>query len=106
MQEEENLLLPASPDEGKDGTPTFAAIKNDNSYMALRYDKEQHWYYVPDMQEEENLLIKTFDSEHPDHAPCHGAFDDMQTIQTALPRRSVETRCVLIFPSTSPASKL
>ena len=48
------------------------------------------------MQLDENLLLRTFDSEEPQLAPCHCAFDDPLTIDHALPRRSCETRVVLV----------
>lgn len=68
------------------------------TYMALRFNPKQRWYYMSDMQPAENLLLKAFDSEDPWRYHIHASFDDPLTIRTAPPRRSVETRCVLVFP--------
>merc|ERR1719161_1433102 len=75
-------------------------IRRDSTYTVMRFNEDQRWYYLSDMQPEENLLLKTFDSADPRstaQGAVHCAFDHPGTIGTGKSRRSVETRCVLIF---------
>ena len=60
---------------------------------------EQRWYYFPEMQMDEALLFKTFDSETDGRArfTIHSSFEDPDAPADAVPRESIETRCLVFF---------
>ncbi len=63
------------------------------------FDQGQRWYYFPEMQMDEALLFKTFDSETDGRArfTVHTSFEDPDAPEDALPRESIETRCLVFF---------
>ena len=60
---------------------------------------EQRWYYFPAMRMDEALLFKTFDSATDGRArfTIHSSFADPTAPPDALPRQSIETRCLVFF---------
>jgi len=58
----------------------------------------QRMYYFPRMQRDELILFKQADTR-PGHARCcpHTSFDDPNSPENALGRRSIETRFVAVF---------
>ncbi len=63
------------------------------------FNPGQRWYYFPEMQVDEALLFKTFDSETDGRTrfTIHSSFEDPDAAVDALPRESIETRCLVFF---------
>lgn len=59
----------------------------------------QRWYYYPAMQMDEALLLKTFDSKMDGRSrfTLHSSFEYADSPENAVPRESIETRCLLFF---------
>jgi hypothetical protein len=64
-----------------------------------KYADTHAWYYYPGMTPGEVLVFKTYDSRLDSHARMtpHCAFDDPSAPADAPPRRSIETRCLVIL---------
>jgi hypothetical protein len=67
-------------------------------YLA-RYSASHRWYYYPSMTPDEVLVFKTYDSrlDIPARMTAHCAFDDPAAPADALPRRSIEARCLVLL---------
>jgi len=83
-------LLPAWAMFDRDGEVVFSF-----EAWVLRYNPAQRWAYFADMTPDEALIFKTHDSDpdQPSHVP-HGAFDDPNCPDSAVPRGSIEMRGV------------
>ncbi len=57
------------------------------------------WCYFPEMQMDEALLFKTFDSETDGRTrfTIHTSFEDPDAPADAVPRESIETRCLVFY---------
>ena len=63
------------------------------------YSPKHRWVYFPDMEPEEALLLKIFDSRrNVVRNGCHSAFRDPMATNPKGHRRSIEVRCLIIFP--------
>jgi len=66
-------------------------------YIASLVNPAQRWFYFPDMTEDEALVFKGFDSAPDAPFGClHGAFRLHETNCVAVPRKSVETRVIVL----------
>lgn len=67
-------------------------------YLA-KYSAAHRWYYYPSMTPDEVLVFKTYDSrlDIPARMTPHCAFDDPTAPADALPRRSIEARCLVLL---------
>lgn len=67
-------------------------------YLAS-YSAAHRWYYYPSMTPQEMLVFKTYDSRlnRPARMTAHCAFDDPTAPADALPRRSIEARCLVLL---------
>ncbi len=66
---------------------------------ALRKNKDQRWFYYPDMQDDEALLIKGYDTDTDamSRFTPHSAFVDPTSKTNAAPRHSIEVRTFAFF---------
>jgi len=70
--------------------------------VGLTQREGQQFYYFPRLTREELLIFIGYDSDAKEHAPCvHSAFEDVNAPADALPRQSIELRCVLVMPAHS-----
>jgi hypothetical protein len=62
----------------------------------MQHNREQRWYYVPEMRADEVLLLKCYDSARDGRAVLspHGAFEDPTAPANVLPRESIELRTI------------
>ncbi|RJF95157.1 CmcJ/NvfI family oxidoreductase [Noviherbaspirillum saxi] len=67
-------------------------------YLA-RYSDAHRWFYYPSMTPGEMLVFKTYDSrlDQPARMTPHSAFDDPTAPADALPRQSIEARCLVLL---------
>lgn len=66
--------------------------------FALKKNKNQRWYYYPDMNETEAILIKGFDTDN--QYSCfamHTAFALSESNELSKPRQSIETRTYAFY---------
>jgi hypothetical protein len=70
----------------------------------LAYSPEQRWFYAPRMTRDEVLLIKGWDSldQGPARFTPHTAFELPDTLRSAPPRESIETRTLVIGDRLAP----
>ena len=64
------------------------------------YNENHRWVYFPEMRKEEGLFLKIFDSRKNIEVRngCHSAFRDPLATDTKSHRKSIEVRCLVIFP--------
>jgi hypothetical protein len=68
---------------------------------AFVYRPRHRWFYFPRLCPDEVLLLKIYDSKTSDAArlSAHTAFEDPTSPPDASPRRSIELRTLVFFPS-------
>ena len=66
---------------------------------AISQNKDQRWYYYPEVQENEALLIKGYDTDKSaiSRFTPHSAFVDPTSKPDAAPRQSIEIRTFAFF---------
>jgi len=81
------------------GLPTPDGAIFETAIYSVAYSPGHRWYYVPDMMPDEALLLKNYDSQVEGVARFspHTAFQDPTTPANALPRASIELRCLVIW---------
>jgi hypothetical protein len=79
----------------------FAAQGKVGEVALFKPNDAHRWFYFSQMQPDEALLIKIFDSRTDGTArlSAHTAFDDPSSPKDAPPRRSIEVRALVFWPS-------
>jgi hypothetical protein len=69
---------------------------------AFRHNPNHRWYYFPEVRPDEVVLLKIYDSLVTGAArlTAHSAFDHPNTPSNAAPRRSIEVRTLVFWPTT------
>ena len=70
---------------------------------SVAFNPVHRWVYFPDMERDELLFLKVYDSMTDGRARFapHTAFEDPTGPHVPLPRESIETRSLLLFPAGS-----
>ncbi|KAK7755926.1 hypothetical protein SLS62_002213 [Diatrype stigma] len=100
-------------DRGKEVKPDAATLQSTEGYevrgetFGVRPSERHRYYYARDMRPDEVLLLKCYDSFGEGEAPLgrpgvavrtpHTAFVDPLTPEGALPRQSIEVRCLVFY---------
>lgn len=100
-------------DRGKERVPDEETLRSTEGYevrgetFGVRPSENHRFYYAKDMQPDEVLLLKCFDSFGEGQGPRgrdgvavrtpHTAFVDPLTPPDALPRQSIEVRCLVFY---------
>lgn len=115
-----DLLYPDRPaeqaqdddDRGKEVRPSEETLRSTEGYTVkgetynVHPNPEHRFYYVKDMTPDEVMFIKCFDSDSQglssDNKSVagftpHTAFTDPKTPKDALPRQSIEVRCLVFY---------
>lgn len=81
------------------GLPTSGGTTYETAIYSVAYSPAHRWYYVRDMMPNEALLLKNYDSELEGVARFspHTSFEDPGMPAGALPRASIEVRCLTIW---------
>lgn len=81
------------------GLPTADGEVYESYVYSVAYNPAHRWYYAPDMMPDEALLLKNYDSElrGVSRFSPHTAFKDPTTSADALPRASIEVRCLVVW---------
>jgi len=68
---------------------------------AVVYRTHHRWFYFPRLRPDELVLLKIYDSkaDGPVRLSAHAAFDDPSSPPGAPPRRSIELRTLVFYPS-------
>jgi hypothetical protein len=69
---------------------------------AFRHNPNHRWFYFPEVRPDEVVLLKIYDSLVTGAArlTAHTAFDHPNTLPSAVPRRSIEVRTLVFWPTT------
>jgi hypothetical protein len=69
---------------------------------AFRHNANHRWYYFPEVRPDEVVLLKIYDSlvTGASRLTAHTAFDHPNTRPNAAPRRSIELRTLVFWPTT------
>ncbi|EJU00443.1 hypothetical protein DACRYDRAFT_54441, partial [Dacryopinax primogenitus] len=68
----------------------------ESSTYLVQHNPVHEWYYLSNMSSDEALLIKCYDNKYPHSVTPHTGFVVADT-ESALPRQSIEVRCLVFF---------
>lgn len=92
------LLDSRAIERGKSTAKIYTKHNYKTHFNAVTYQPGYRFYYVSNLAPHEALLFVDYDSKNERNSGmAHGAFEDMRTLGNAPPRRSIESRVLVLY---------
>lgn len=92
------LLDSRAIERGKSTAQIFTKHNYKTHFNAVTYQPGYRFYYVSNLAPDEALLFVDYDSKNQTNSGmAHGAFEDLNSPNHAPPRRSIESRVLVLY---------